>query len=83
MEDGELYLRWGSAEDTPELLGPFDIGHHAEDVYIDDYDAETGTGELFFAVLIEDPGQWPEMLVWITFPDGSSTAHVAVEQTEG
>lgn len=78
MADGELYLELDDGTGGMATEGPFDIGFEDEAIYIENYDEEAGTGELFFAFPVESSGDQMIFTMWVKFADGSSSEHVEV-----
>ncbi len=75
--DGQLYLSHPDGSGGTATEGPFEIGVDGPDVWIENYDEHAGTGELFFAMLVEGYGEPIDFTLWPTFPDGSQSNEVS------
>jgi hypothetical protein len=81
VADGELYLEFEDGTGTMVTEGPFEIGFEDEAIYIENYEEEAGTGELFFAFPVDSSSDQVIFTMWVKFTDGSSSEHVEVTPT--
>mgnify|MGYP006971704317 CR=1 FL=1 len=78
IADGELYIEHDDGSGGLATEGPFTIGFEDEEVYVEEYDAETGTGKLFYAFLVDSQGDQVTFSMWVRFGGGESSEHVEV-----
>jgi hypothetical protein len=78
MADGSLYIEHDDGSGGTATEGPFSIGFDDEDVWIQDYDDVAGTGELFFAFVVDSSTEQATFTLWVQFGDGSASEHVEV-----
>lgn len=78
IADGDLWIEIEDESGGLTTEGPFSIGFDAEDVFVDDYDAEAGTGKLFFAFLVDSTSDQMVFTMWVGFGGGESSEHVEV-----
>jgi hypothetical protein len=78
IADGSLFIEHDDGSGGTATEGPYDIGFEDEDVYVEDFDAEAGTGSLWFAFLVDSSVEQVIFTMWVSFGDGSASEHVEV-----
>jgi len=76
--EGNLWLEREDNTGSMITEGPFDIGFADEEVLIEDYDEENGTGTIFFVFPVDSAADQVVISLWVRFEDGSSSEHVEV-----
>ncbi len=78
IDTAEMYVEHEDEGGDMTTEGPYSVGFEDEDVYVEDYDADAGTGSLFYAFPIDSASDQMIFTMWVEFSDGSESAHAEV-----